>query len=131
MANTRQNREESVGSQRDDHFVNLERRRDREHNLTPIVRVKTQYIEHTSKCHLRTGSHVSHKKDTRNLRLEISHLHKKLRRRAHVRGEPTPPSSSGSDEDGDLSYRPRSRTPPSESFSSSSHLDRMEKHRRR
>ena len=41
MANSRQDREESVGSYHVDHFVNLERRRDREHNHTPSVKVET------------------------------------------------------------------------------------------
>ena len=50
---------------------------------------------------------------------------------AHVKGDPTPPSSLGSNEKGDYSYRPRSRTPPSESFTASSCLDRVEKHNRR
>lgn len=43
MANCRQDQEEFVGSQRVDHFVNLERRRDREHNHTLSVRVEMQY----------------------------------------------------------------------------------------
>ena len=50
---------------------------------------------------------------------------------AHVKGDPTPPSSLGSIEEGNYSYRPRSRTPPSESFTTSSRLDRVEKHNRR
>ena len=41
MANLRNDREESVGFQRDDHFVNLERKRDRDHNPTSSVRVET------------------------------------------------------------------------------------------
>ena len=49
----------------------------------------------------------------------------------HVRGDPTPLLSSGSDDEGDHSYRPRSMTPPSESFSTSSCLDKMKKHSRR
>ena len=40
MANLEHNREEFVGSQCEDHFVNLERR-DREYNPTPSVRVET------------------------------------------------------------------------------------------
>ena len=61
MANSRQNKEESVGSQRVDHFVSLEQRRDREHNQSPSIRVETQHTEHTDRTQLRTGSHVSHK----------------------------------------------------------------------
>ena len=61
-----------MGSQGEDQFVNLERR-DREVNQTPSV-----HTGHTSKSHSRTGSHVSHGEETRNLRLEIDHLHWKL-----------------------------------------------------
>ena len=64
MATSRQDREESVGSQHEDHFVNLERRRDREYNPTPSIRVEAQYTELTGRSHLRTGSHVSHEQKT-------------------------------------------------------------------
>ena len=73
----------------------------------------------------RTGGHVSHEQETRNLRSEIDYLRQKLSRKVHDRGNQTPPSSSRS-EDG--SYRPRSKTPLSESFSTSSHLDKVERH---
>ena len=90
MANSRQDKEESIGLHRVDHFVNLERRRDREHNQTLSVRVETQHAEHTNRSQSRIGSHVSHEQETRNLRLEIDHLHKKLHHRVHVRGDQTP-----------------------------------------
>ena len=54
MANLEQNREESVDSQREDHFVNLERRRDRDYNPTPSVMVETQHTEHTERSHSKT-----------------------------------------------------------------------------
>ena len=60
----------------------------------------------------RTGGHVSHEQETRNLRLEIDHLRKKLHRRVHVKGDRMPPSSLGSDLEEDCSYRLRLRTPP-------------------
>ena len=44
MANVGQDREELVGSQKDNQFVNLERRRDRQH--TPSVMVES----HHTKC---------------------------------------------------------------------------------
>ena len=47
---------ESIGSQREDHFVNLERRRDREGSI---------HTTHTSKSHSRGGSHLSHEKNTK------------------------------------------------------------------
>lgn len=61
-----------MGSQCQDHFLNLERRRDREVSV---------HTTHTSRSHSRAGSHVSHKEDARNLQLEIDHLRKKLRRK--------------------------------------------------
>ena len=63
MANLEQNREESVDSQREDHFVNLERRRDRDYNPTPSVIVETQHTEHTERSHSKTQSqfHTSRK----------------------------------------------------------------------
>ena len=128
IANSRQSREEFVDSQRVDHFVSLEQRRDREHDQTPSVRVKTQHTGHSSRSHSRTESHVSHEQETQNLRLEIDYLHKTLCRRTHDRGNRTPPSSSGFE---DSIYRPRSKTPPNESFSTSSCLDRVERHSKR
>ena len=98
------NREESLGPQSQDHFLNLKRRRDRE------VSVHTTHID---RSHSTSGSHVSHGEDTRNLQLEVDHLRRKLRRKQR-KGSP---SSSGSPSDDDDNYRPRSRTPPSESFS--------------
>ena len=62
---------------------------------TPSVQVKTDYTDHTSRSHSRTGSHISYDEETRNPRLEIDHLRKKLCRREHVRGNREPPSNSG------------------------------------
>ena len=64
-------REESVGSQREDQFVNLERRRDCKVNHPPSV-----HTSHTNRSHSRTGSHLSHGEETCNLKLEIDHLHR-------------------------------------------------------
>lgn len=61
MANLEHNVEESIGSQREDHFVSLERCRDRENNRTPSVRVETQHIEHTKRSYYRLGGHILHK----------------------------------------------------------------------
>lgn len=116
------NREESIRSQREDHFVNLERRRDHKANRTPSV-----HTNHTSRSHSRTGSHVSYDEETRNLRLEIYHLRKKLR---HKQREASP-SSSKTDLDEDGNYRPRSKTPPNESLSLFPHLERDEWYRRK
>ena len=93
-----------MGSQCQDHFLNLERMRDCEVSV---------HTTHTSRSHSRSESHVSHRKDTRFLQLEVDHLCRKLCREQR-RGTP---SNSGSQSDDDDSYRPRSWTPPSESFS--------------
>ena len=78
MVGSRPNQEESMGSKRQDHFLNLERRRNRE------VSVNTT---HTSRSQSRSGSHVSYGEDTKNLQLEIDHLRKKLRHKQR-RGTP-------------------------------------------
>ena len=70
------------------------------------------HTTHTSRSHSRSGSYVSHGEDTKNLQLEIDHLHRKLHRKQR-RGTP---SSSGSQSNDDEDYKPISRTPPSESF---------------
>lgn len=104
MVGSRPNQEESVGSQCQDCFLNLERRRDHE------VRVHTTY---TSRSHSRIRSHVSHGEETRNLQLEIDHLCRKLRRKQRMAS----PSSSDSKSGEDSNYRTQSRTPSCESFS--------------
>ena len=71
------------------------------------------HTTHTSKSHSRTGSHVSHKEETRNLQLEIDHLRRKLHRKQRMAS----PSSSESESGEDSSYRPRSTTLLNESFS--------------
>ena len=93
--------------------------------------METQLIEHTERSHSRTGSHVSHEQEMRNLRLEINHLCKKLRRRECDRRNSTLPLSEVSEEKRDQSYQWKSMTPPSESFSVSSHSDKLEKHRKK
>ena len=49
MAGSEPNQEEFVGSQREDRFVNLERRRDHE---------VSEHTTHTSRSHSKTGSHI-------------------------------------------------------------------------
>ena len=99
MVGSGPNSEESVGSQRQDHFLNLERRRDHEVSV---------HTTHTSRSHSTSGSHVSHGEDTRIVQLEIDHLRRKLRRKQR-RGTPSSLESQSNDDD---NYRPKSRTPP-------------------
>ena len=65
MANVGQDREELVGSQRENQFVNLERRRDRQR--TPSVMVESYHTDRTKRSHSRTRSHVSHDQETHKL----------------------------------------------------------------
>ena len=95
-----------MGSQRVNHFVNLEQRRDREGSV---------YTTQTNRNQSRGKTHLSHEEDTRALQLEIDHLKRKLH---HERRKRTPSNSnSSSDSEKDGNYRRRSRTLPSESFS--------------
>ena len=106
MVDSGSNQEESMRSQRQDRFVNLEQRRDREF---------TMHTTHTSKSQSLSGSHLSHEENTRAMQLEIDHLKRRLRRERRRR---TPSNSNfSSDEDRNGNYRPRLRTSPSESFS--------------
>ena len=73
------------------------------------------HTTHTSKSHSRVGSHVSQEQHNRAMQLEIDQLKRKLR---HAWQERTPLNSDVSSEgEEDASYRRRSRTPPSKSFS--------------
>ena len=62
--------EESIGSKRQDDFLNLERKRDREDST---------HTTHTGKSHSRVGSHISQEQNERAMRREIDNLKKKLR----------------------------------------------------
>ena len=95
-----------MGSQRQDDFLNLERRRDREGNV---------HTTYTSGSHSRVGSHISQEQNNRAMQRDIDHLEKEL---CHTWRRWTPSQSdSFSDGEKDGSYRRRSRTPLSESFS--------------
>ena len=97
---------ESMGSQRQDHFRDLERQRDREGSVCTT---------HTSRSQARGKSHVSQEENARNMEREIDHLKRSLRHERRKRAPSNPDFSSKGEEDD--SYRRRSRTPPSESFS--------------
>ena len=63
------NQAESMGSQRQDHFRDLERKRDREGSV---------HTTHTGRSHSQGGSHLSHEKNTRAMQLKIDHLKRSL-----------------------------------------------------
>ena len=60
---------ESIGSQRQVHFRDLEQKRDREGSM---------HTTHTSKSQSRGKSHVFHKENVRNMQKEIDHLKRSL-----------------------------------------------------
>ena len=97
---------ESMGSQRQDHFCDLEWQRDREGSV---------HTTHTSKSQACGKSHVSQEENARNMQREIDHLKRSLHHEQQKQAPSNPDFSSRGEEDD--SYRRRSRTPPSESFS--------------
>ena len=73
------------------------------------------HTTHTSKNQSRGKSHVSHAKNDRDMQHEIDELKKELSR-AQLRHS-LPNSELSFEETNDATYRRRSRTPPSETFS--------------
>ena len=108
--------EESKGSQHSNPFVNLQQREDHEGSA---------HTTHTSKSQSRGKSHVSHAKNDRDMQREIDELKKELRRTRRKHSSPNFKLSF--EETDDATYRRRSRTSPSETFS----YDEEYRHRRR
>ena len=97
---------ESIGSQRQNPFVNLERRRDQEGSVNSVRTGKSQSW--------RKG-HLSQEENTRALQLEVDQLKRKLSRAQRRQASSSPNASPDGKKDG--SYKRRSKTPPNESFS--------------
>ena len=97
---------ESGGSQRNNSVVNPQQKGDHERS------VQTTRI---NKSQSRGKSYISHAKNERDMQREIDELKKKLRRTRRRRSSLRSESSSKDTED--ATYRQRSRTPPSETFS--------------
>ena len=70
MVDSGPNQAESTGSQRQDHFCDLEQRKDREGSM---------HTTHTTMSQSRGGSHVSHEKYAKDMQLETDHLKRSLR----------------------------------------------------
>ena len=70
MAGLGPHQEESMGSRRQNDFLNLERKRDREGSA---------HTTHTGKSHSRVGSHISQEHNERAMQREIDDLKNKLR----------------------------------------------------
>ena len=97
---------ESKGSQHSDPRRSPERREGHEGSVRTT---------HTTRSHSRGKSHVSYAEHDGNLQREIADLKRELRQ---ARRDRSPPCSEPSSEESDgASYRRRSRTPPSETFS--------------
>ena len=73
------------------------------------------HTTHTSRSHSQDGSLLSYEKNTKTMHQEIDHLKRMLCYERRRRTSFISDFSSNDEEDG--SYRQRSRTPPSESFS--------------
>ena len=97
---------ESGGSQHYNSVVNPQQRGDHEGSGQTMQ---------TNRSQSRGKSHVSHAKNERDMQREIDELKKKLRR-ARQRRSSLGSESSFEDAE-DATYRQRSRTPPSETFS--------------
>ena len=98
---------ESGGSQHNHSMENPQQRGDREGSGQTM---------HTNRSQSRGKSHVSHAENERDMQREIDELKKKLRRARQRRSSLG--SESSSEDAEDATYRQRSRTPPSETFSS-------------
>ena len=83
------------------------------------------HTTHTSKSQSRGKSHVSNAKNERDMQREIVELKKELHH--SQRRCSSPDSELSSKETDDATYRRRSRTPPSETFS----CDEEYRHRRK
>ena len=130
MANPRRNASlESVGSQRRDRFVNLEQRRDCDMAHTHSQRAPFVHSDHIGQHHT---SHNSHDEEVYDLKRKVDRLHRHLHRKARIREERTSTPSQSSSSKDDRNYWQRSKTPPNESFTSSSHytLDERYHHKR-
>jgi len=70
MANLGSHQAESIASQHENPFTNLERMGDREGSV---------HVTHTSKSHSQVGSHVSQEQHNKAMQREIGQLKRKLR----------------------------------------------------
>ena len=82
---------------------------------------------YTSRSHSWGGSHLSHEKNTKTMQQEIDRLKRELRREQRRRSPTVYDFSCNKEED--ASYRRRSRTPPSESFSHDEEFHREHRNR--
>ena len=113
---------ESTNVHQPDDFLEFERKRDRGNYQEGSV-----HTTHTSGSGFRRKCHVSHKQDDdKAMQWEIDDLKKQLRR-TQQKQSPSSSDVSSNDEE-DIIYRQRSRTPQSDSFScEEEHLHRRKR----
>ena len=109
---------ESGDSQHNNLVINPQQREDHEGSM---------HTTHTCKSQSRRKSYVSHAKSERDIQREIDELKKKLCR-ARRRHSSSDFELSSEDTD-NATYRRRSRTPPSETFSSDKEYHRKRKNK--
>ena len=97
---------ESRGSQHSNPFINLQHRGDHERSV---------HTTHTSRSQSRRKGHVSYARNDRDMQREIDKLKEELH--CAWRRHSLPNFELSSDETDDATYRQRSRTLPSETFS--------------
>ena len=114
-------RTEPIGPQRQSNPPDPEPNLGNERNKEGSV-----HTTQTSQSHSQVGSRISQRKNNRRaIQREIDDLKKRLR---HAQKRRSPFSSDiSSNEEEDVSYRRRSRTPPSETFS----YEKEQRHERR
>ena len=92
MVGSGPNQAESMGSQRQDHFRELEPRRDYEGSV---------HTTPTNNSQSRGKNHVSHKENARNMQKEIDHLKRSLRHERRRRARSNSDYSSDDEKDAD------------------------------
>ena len=111
MAGSSPHQAESANVHQPDDFLEFERKTDWGNYQEGSV-----HTTHTSRSGFRRKDHVSHKQDDdKAMQQEIDDLKKQLRRTQQKQSLSSPDVSSNDEED--IIYRQRSRTPPSDSFS--------------
>lgn len=83
---------------------------------SPSVRAESVHSDYINRSHSRLESHILCDKEMRNLKLEVSYLHRRLRRGVHKRENITPSLSQSSSSEGVQSYRRSSKSPLIEFF---------------
>nr|XP_023929875.1 uncharacterized protein LOC112041189 [Quercus suber] len=105
MAGQGEQQAESRASQHVDHFANLEKRQNREGSVHTV---------RLSQGQSQSGSHMSHAKKNRDLQLEVEKLKRELRHAKRRRASSY--SEDDLDDEQDVSYQHKSKTPASESY---------------